>query len=78
MSDVLRLRLIFSVSMSLLMSFLMTIWVTWLNIGFHPAFFSRWRHAFIAAWPVAFVVVIICAPFVQSFSQRLLRRLSRR
>ena len=78
MSDVLRLRIIFSLCMSLLMTFLMTSWVTWLNIGFDPDFFSRWRHAFVAAWPVAFMVVVVCAPFVQSLSQRLLRRLSRR
>ncbi|MFW8696062.1 DUF2798 domain-containing protein, partial [Mesorhizobium japonicum] len=64
MSDAVRLRFVFSLLMSFLMSFLMSAWVTWLNIGLHADFILRWREAFLAAWPVAFAVVILCAPRV--------------
>ncbi|WP_317204092.1 DUF2798 domain-containing protein [Janthinobacterium sp.] len=74
MSDALRLRFTFAFLMSLLMTVLMSMWVTWLNIGFAADFLGRWRHAFMAAWPVAFVAVVLCAPKVQALSLRLLAR----
>lgn len=77
MSEALRLRTLFALLMSLLMSFLMTAWVTWLNVGLGPDFLARWRHAFVASWPAAFTVVLLCGPAVQGFCQRLLRRLAR-
>ncbi|WP_300754473.1 DUF2798 domain-containing protein [Janthinobacterium sp.] len=75
MSDAMRLRLVFSLLMSFVMSLLMSAWVTWLNIGLHPDFMLRWRHAFLAAWPVAFTVVILCAPTVQGLSHKLIAKL---
>ncbi|MEC5160802.1 hypothetical protein ACFDR9_000120 [Janthinobacterium sp. CG_23.3] len=78
MSDAIRLRITFAFFMSLLMTVLMSMWVTWLNIGFHPDFLARWRHAFVAAWPVAFFAVMLFAPKVNGLSQRLLRRFPRR
>ena len=71
-----RLRLVSASLMSMLMSFLMTAWVTWLNIGIRPDFLARWAHAFLAAWPAAFVIVVLCAPAVQGFSLRLVQRLA--
>ena len=71
MSDLFRLRLVFALLMSLLMSSLMSGWVTWLNIGLHPAFITRWLYAFMAAWPAAFTVVMLCGPLVHGLSQRL-------
>lgn len=76
MSEVLRLRLVFSCFMSLLMSSLMSAWVTWLNLGFSMTYLNRWLHAFLAAWPAAFLIVVIAAPAVQRFSQRLLQSMS--
>ncbi|UGQ47421.1 DUF2798 domain-containing protein [Massilia endophytica] len=67
----LRLRLTFAGLMSLLMSGLMSAWVTWLNLGLSPAFPSRWLHAFVAAWPAAFLIVVLAAPKVQRLASRL-------
>lgn len=78
MSDTLRLRIVFALLMSLLMSFLMTLWVTWLNLGLGPDFIARWRHAFLAAWPAAFLIVVLCGPTMQTLSARALRRLTPR
>ncbi len=71
MPHALRLRLIFALLMSCLMSLLMTAWVTWLNLGSGPLFLAHWRHAFIAAWPAAFSVVVLLAPAMQRLSLRL-------
>ena len=71
MSEMFRLRLVFALLMSLLMSSLMSGWVTWLNIGLHPDFLLRWQYAFMAAWPAAFTVVMLCGPLVHRASQRL-------
>ncbi|MCD0505160.1 DUF2798 domain-containing protein [Bordetella petrii] len=71
MSYATRLRCTFALLMSGLMSLLMTGWVTWLNLGLDPGFAGHWAHAFIAAWPAAFAIVLALAPVVQRASQRL-------
>ena len=73
MSVPLRQRLLFSVLMSLLMSFLMTAWVTYLNLGVGSGFLSHWKHAFLAAWPAAFLIVVTLGPSMQRLSFRLLQ-----
>ncbi|HYD62642.1 MAG TPA: DUF2798 domain-containing protein [Noviherbaspirillum sp.] len=73
MSAALRTRVVFSGLMSGLMSFLMSAWVTWLNLGFGPAYLDRWLHAFVAAWPAAFLIVVLLGPAVQRFTQRLVQ-----
>lgn len=77
MSDTVRLRIVFALFMSFLMTMLMSAWVTWLNIGWHAEFGARWRYAFMAAWPVAFCVVVVFGPRVQGLSQRVARWLKR-
>lgn len=67
-------RLLSSFLMSILLSTLMTAWVTWLNLGLVPDFAARWGHAFVNAWPAAFSIVVLLGPSVQRLSQRLLRR----
>lgn len=66
----LRTRLIFAALMSLMMSVIMSGWITWLNVGFQPNYGARWLHAFLAAWPAAFVSVVLIAPAVQRLTQR--------
>ncbi len=66
-----RFRLVFAFLMSWLMSFLMTGWVTWINVGLGGNFLARWGHAFLLAWPAAYVVVLVAAPSVQRLTQRL-------
>ena len=78
MSDALRLRFVFALLMSFLMTLLMSAWVTWLNIGLQADFLPRWRHAFLAAWPVAFCAVMLFAPRVQLMSRNIVARLASR
>ncbi|MBA8733935.1 DUF2798 domain-containing protein [Chromobacterium violaceum] len=72
MSLALRQRLLFSLLMSAAMSFLMTAWVCWLNLGLRPDFIGRWLHAFASAWPAAFCAVLLLAPPIHRLTQRLL------
>ncbi|MFC3530610.1 DUF2798 domain-containing protein [Vogesella facilis] len=72
MPATLRLRLLFALLMSGLMSLLMTAWVTWLNLGAGAGYLAHWGRAFLAAWPAAFSVVLLLAPTVQRLSLRLL------
>lgn len=74
MNPSVRFRLVFAALMSFLMSIAMTGWVTWLNLGLRPGFGDKWAHAFIVAWPAAFMLVTLCAPLVQSLTQRLVGR----
>lgn len=75
MSDVQRLRLVFAALMSLWMSLLMTAFVVWLNLGFDAGYLAHWRHAFLAAWPAAFAIVLLFGPAVQRLSQVVAARL---
>ena len=74
----LKFRLLSSAIMSLTLASLMTGWVTWLNIGLQADFLPRWRHAFFAAWPVAFCAVMLFAPRVQLMSRSIVARLASR
>lgn len=69
------LRFVFSGLMSLWMSLLMTAFVVWLNLGFGNAYLLHWRHSFLAAWPAAFVIVLLFGPVVMRLSEALVTRL---
>ncbi len=73
MSLALKQRLLTSMLMSLLLSGLMTAWVTWLNLGFTAHFIGLWLHAYLCAWPAAFIIVVLLGPLVQRLALRLLQ-----
>lgn len=74
MTELQKLRWVFSFFMSLLMSALMSGWVTLIVAGQNGHFFQNWGHAFLAAWPAAFTIVILFAPTVQRFSYWLITK----
>ncbi|MCA3630126.1 MAG: DUF2798 domain-containing protein [Methylobacterium sp.] len=47
------------------MAFLMTGFVTWLNLGLPSDFVLRWMLAFVKAWPLAYLAALVAAPFAQ-------------
>ena len=71
MNPALRMRALFALLMSLLMSSLMSGWVTWLNLGLSADFMPHWGAAFMAAWPAAFTIVMLCGPLVHRLASRL-------
>ncbi|MCH8552684.1 MAG: DUF2798 domain-containing protein [Natronospirillum sp.] len=58
--------------MSLYMVIVMTFVITTVNTGFDSDFPARWGRAFLIAWPIAFVVILIGAPTVQKLADKLL------
>ena len=52
---------LFAFFMSLAMAFVMTAYITWVNTGLGAGYLGRWGHAFIMAWPVAMICVLLFA-----------------
>ncbi len=67
-------RYVFSTIMSIYMVTIMTCVITLANTGYEGNFLARWWHAFYIAWPVAFVLILIGAPRLQSFAARLIKK----
>lgn len=67
-------RYVFSTIMSAYMVTIMTCVITLVNTGFDNGFFWRWLHAFYIAWPIAFILILIGAPRLQSFAAKLIKK----
>lgn len=65
-----KYRLVFSLFMSLALSFLMTAWVTWVNLGFVEGFVLKWGTAFITSWPAAAVIAFAFGPTIHHLTHR--------
>ena len=66
-----KARLILSLLMSSVMVFMVTLLVTFLNLGLVPNFLMQWAKAYLIAWPVA----AITAFFIMSPARRLTERI---
>jgi|CXWL01.1.fsa_nt_gi hypothetical protein len=62
---------LFALFMSFVMAFIMTAFVTWVNTGLTEGYFSRWGHAFITAWPVALICVLLFAGRIRALVGKL-------
>ena len=65
---------VFAFLMSLLLATLMTGIITFINTGLDTGFTSRWGHALVIAWPIAFLIVLTIGPSVRSLADRLCTR----
>ncbi|WP_428796293.1 DUF2798 domain-containing protein [Vibrio kasasachensis] len=66
-------RILFTVIMSFFLSSLMTLWITYLNLGSTPDFLSLWGRAFLLAWPAAGVISFFVSPLAQTITQKVLQ-----
>lgn len=66
-------RLLNTAIMALLLSGFMTIYVTWINLGFTEHFIAQWLKAWLLAAPAAFIGVLLLATPVQKLTKKLLR-----
>ncbi|MGS4885558.1 DUF2798 domain-containing protein [Roseibium sp. MB-4] len=69
-----RHRLISTALMSFFLSFLMSCWVTLINLGWSDAFLGQWMSAFRLAWPAAAVIAFCFGPFVQNATTYITQR----
>jgi hypothetical protein len=70
-----KARFIFPFFLSGIMAFLMTGFVTWLNLGFPADFLRRWMLAWWIAWPLAYLSALIAAPFAQRATKFVISKL---
>ena len=65
-----KARFILSATMSSMMVLMVTLLVTWLNLGFRHDFLIQWAKAYIIAWPIAAVTGYLVMPMAHRFTQR--------
>ena len=68
-----KARYIFPAILSGVMAFLMTAFITYLNLGFPPDYVSRWLHAYAIAWPLAYIAALIAAPIARRGTAAIIR-----
>ncbi|HEC75141.1 MAG TPA: DUF2798 domain-containing protein [Methylophaga aminisulfidivorans] len=66
-------RMVFSLLMSFVLTFFMSAWVTYLNVGMIEDFVIFWMHDWFLAWPVAAVISFVSGPRLHAFSNTLIK-----
>ena len=69
-------RYVFSFIMSIYMVTIMTFVITLVTTGMDSDFISRWWRAFYIAWPIAFILILIGAPRLQTLAGKLIKKSS--
>lgn len=69
-----RVRGLTAVFMTAVMVAMVTLIVTWLNLGFDPGFLRQWSKAFLIAWPIAAVTGFFVMPGARGLAENLLRK----
>jgi hypothetical protein len=72
-----KARLILSLLMSSIMVLMVTLLVTFLNLGFAPGFLTQWAKAVVIAWPVAAGTAFVIMPGARRLTDRIVARLER-
>ncbi|MDI1247135.1 MAG: DUF2798 domain-containing protein [Rhodoferax sp.] len=67
-----KFHLVFSMIMGAMMIFLMTLVITFINVGMHTNFFRLWMNAFGMAYLVGVPVIFFLAPVARKLTGRVL------
>ena len=67
-----KFRLLNTAIMAILLSGVMTIYITYINLGMIESFVQYWLKSWLLAAPAAFLCVLILANPVQKFTRKLL------
>jgi hypothetical protein len=63
-------HLVFSMVMGAKMVFVMTFFITWINLGWVDGFFLSWMRAYLIAYVIAVPVIYFLAPLARRFAAR--------
>ena len=63
-------RFILAATQSSMMVAMVTLIVTWLNLGMRPDFLVQWGKAYIIAWPIAAGTAYLVTPMARRFTTR--------
>ena len=64
-------RLILALTMSSVMVLMVTLLVTWLNLGFRADFLLQWAKAYFIAWPIAAGTGFLVMPAARRVTDRI-------
>jgi hypothetical protein len=67
-----KARFILAATMSSMMVAMVTLIVTWLNLGLRPDFILQWAKAYIIAWPIAALTGYLVMPMARRFTDRIM------
>ena len=68
-----KTRFILVVIMSSMMVFMVTLVVTYVNLGMRPDFLARWVKAYFIAWPIAAATGFVVMPVARRATDGLVR-----
>jgi Protein of unknown function (DUF2798) len=68
-----KARFILATVMSAMMVFMVTLLVTYLNLGFRADFLSQWGKAYLIAWPVAATTGFLVMPMAKRATDGIMR-----
>ena len=66
-------RLILSLVMSSVMVLMVTLLVTYINLGLHADFLVHWAKAYLIAWPVAGTTAFVFMPTARRITGRIVK-----
>jgi hypothetical protein len=66
-------RMILAVLMTAVMVFMVTLIVTFINLGLPPDFLMQWAHAYIVAWPIAATTAFLIMPAARRATDGIMR-----
>jgi Protein of unknown function (DUF2798) len=70
-----KARLILALLMSSIMVLMVTLLVTFLNLGLRSDFLVQWIKAFLVAWPVAATTAFAIMPVARRLTERIVARI---
>jgi len=70
-----KARFILAATMSSMMVAMVTLIVTWLNLGLRHDFNLQWAKAYLIAWPVAAITGYMVMPMARRFTDRVVTRI---
>jgi hypothetical protein len=68
-----KARFVLAAVMSAIMVFMVTLIITYLNLGFRPDFLAKWAKAYAVAWPVAATTGFLVMPMARRTTDRIMR-----
>lgn len=68
-----KARFILAAVMAAVMVFMVTLLVTWLNLGFRQDFLLQWVKAYFIAWPIAATTGFLVMPMARRVTDRLVQ-----
>lgn len=69
-------RLILAVLMTAVMVFMVTLLVTFINLGLRADFVQQWAKAYFVSWPIAAATAFVIMPVARRATDAIMKRVS--